>query len=69
MCKNIVGMANINAQEFQEILIPHPPIEAQMEYVRLLDGVRHNEKPLRQALKESEGLFTCLVQLAFRGEL
>lgn len=69
MSKNIVGMANINAQEFQEILIPHPPIEAQLEYVRILDGVRQREKPLRSALKESEALFNSLVQRAFKGEL
>nr|MCU0719408.1 hypothetical protein [Pirellula sp.] len=62
-------MANINAQEFQEILIPHPPIEAQLEYVRILDGVRQREKPLRSALKESEALFNSLVQRAFKGEL
>ena len=69
MCKNIVGMANINAQEFQNIAIPHPPIEAQLEYVQLLDGVRTSEKPLRRALSESEALFNSLVQRAFRGEL
>jgi type I restriction enzyme S subunit len=69
MCKSIVGMANINAQEFQDILIPHPPIEAQLEFVRVLEAIRRSEKPLLQAVKESESLFHSLVQRAFRGEL
>jgi len=69
MCKNIVGMANINAQEFQDIAIPHPPIEAQLEYVQVLDGVRKAEGPLRRALCESDDLFRSLVQRAFKGEL
>ena len=69
MCKNIVGMANINAQSFQDILIPHPPIEAQLEYVRLLNGVRQSEKPLRRAFNESALFFHSLVQRVFRGEL
>ena len=69
MCKNIVGMANINAQSFQDILIPHPPIEVQLEYVRLLNGVRQSEKPLRRAFNESAFFFHSLVQRAFKGEL
>ncbi len=69
MCKNIVGMANINAQEFQDILIPQPPIEAQLEYVRILNGVRESEKRLRSALMESVALFDSLGQRAFKGEL
>lgn len=69
MCKNIVGMANINAQDFQDILIPHPPIEAQLEYVDFLDGVRRSETPLKNALSEAEDLFNSLVQSAFKGEL
>ena len=69
MCKSIVGMANINAQEFQNIAIQHPPILAQEEYVELLDSVRSAEKPLRRALAEAETLFNSLVQRAFKGEL
>lgn len=69
MCKNIVGMANINAQEFQNILIPHPPIEVQLEYVQLLNQIRQAERPLRKALNETKALFNSLVQRAFKGEL
>ena len=32
MCKNIIGMANINAQEFQNIGIHTPPIKLQREH-------------------------------------
>jgi len=62
-------MANINAQDFQNIAIPHPPIEAQLEYVQLLEGVRTAEQPLKRALSEAESLFNSLVQRAFKGEL
>lgn len=39
MCKAIVGQANINAQELQDIKISIPPIELQKEYVRLIEQV------------------------------
>jgi len=69
MCKNIVGMANINAQEFQNIAIPHPPIKVQLEYAQVLEGVRDAERPLQRALSEAESMFNPLVQRAFKGEL
>ncbi|MHB8954568.1 MAG: restriction endonuclease subunit S [Pirellulaceae bacterium] len=69
MCKSIIGMANINAQEFQDIRIPKPPIEAQLEYVQILDAVRASERPLRAALTEADALFNSLVKQAFKGEL
>ncbi len=69
MCKSIVGMANINAQEFQDILIPHPPIKAQLEFVQVLNAVRKSERSSHEALKASDHLFNCLVQRAFSGSL
>ena len=69
MCKSIIGMANINAQEFQDIKIPKPPLEAQLEYVAVIDGVRSSEKPLQAALAEADCLFNSLVRCAFKGEL
>jgi type I restriction enzyme S subunit len=69
MCKNIVGMANINAQDFQDIAIAIPPVALQREYVKSLDAVRTSEDVLRRALAEAMDLFNSLVQRAFRGEL
>lgn len=69
MCKSIIGMANINAQEFQDIRIPKPPIEAQLEFVQVLDRVRASEGPLRRAVAEADNLFNSLLQRAFRGKL
>jgi len=69
MCKSIVGMANINAQEFQNIEILKPPIGVQTDYVKVLDGVRQRVKPLRHAVAETNDLFNSLVQRAFKGEL
>ncbi|HBE67050.1 MAG TPA: restriction endonuclease [Planctomycetaceae bacterium] len=69
MCKSIVGMANINAQEFQDIAILKPPIEAQQEYVKVLDAVRARKRSIQAAADESDDLFNSLVQRAFKGEL
>ena len=39
MAKNIVGMANINAEEFKKIDIYIPPIELQNEYIKFIEQV------------------------------
>lgn len=39
MAKNIVGMANINAEEFKKIDVYIPPIELQNEYIKFIEQV------------------------------
>lgn len=69
MCKSIVGMANINAQELQNILILHPPIELQNQFAEKINLIEKQKELAKQELKESEDLFNCLLQKAFKGEL
>lgn len=69
MCKSIVGMANINAQEFQNISILIPPISRQKEYRDLRDFIRNQSRKWRTALEEANTLAASCSQLAFRGEL
>lgn len=69
MCKSIVGMANINAQELQNILILHPPVELQNQFAEKISLIEQQKKLAKQELKESEDLFNCLLQKAFKGEL
>ncbi|NOY00572.1 MAG: restriction endonuclease [Verrucomicrobia bacterium] len=69
MCKSIVGMANINAQEFQNIKICIPPIGLQRDYRRFVDSVAQKKEVLDNALSDAKILFTSLSQRAFRGEL
>ncbi|SDI01732.1 type I restriction enzyme, S subunit [Flavobacterium omnivorum] len=69
MCKSIVGMANINAQELQNIMILHPPIELQNQFAEKIALIEKQKELAKQELKESEDLFNCLLQKAFKGEL
>lgn len=69
MCKSIVGMANINAQDFQNIAILIPPINRQREYRHVHDVVRNQSERWRTALEEANSLAASFSQRAFRGVL
>lgn len=69
MCKNIVGMANINAKEFQSILLPKPPKELQDQYEGRLEAIEPLAKQIKVGLGQSNALFASLQHRAFRGEL
>ena len=69
MCKNIVGMANINAQELQDIKILIPPVEMQKRYSELVWQVREKKTRQLEAANIGDTLFNSLIQRAFRGEL
>ncbi|KKG64480.1 restriction endonuclease subunit S [Methanosarcina mazei] len=69
MAKNIVGMANINAQEVQRIPIVLPPIETIEKYSRIVEQIRKNKNSQQQSSLEINNLFNTLMQKAFTGEL
>ncbi|WP_305085754.1 restriction endonuclease subunit S, partial [uncultured Clostridium sp.] len=69
MAKNIVGMANINAEEFKKIDIYIPPIELQNEYIKFIEQVDKLKFKMENSLKELEDNFNSLMQKAFKGEL
>lgn len=69
MCKSIVGMANINAQEMQNIPIMLPPVELQNKFSELVIATKEKVKVLEIAFKEQAGLFDALSQKAFFGQL
>ena len=69
MAKNIVGMANINAEEFKKIDIYIPPIELQNEYIKFIKQVDKLKFEMEKSLKELEDNFNSLMQKAFKGEL
>lgn len=69
MAKNIVGMANINAEEFKKIDIYIPPIELQNEYIKFIEQVDKLKFEMENGLKELEDNFNSLMQKAFKGEL
>lgn len=69
MCKSIVGMANINAQELQDISIMIPPVDLQKQYTDLVWEVQERKRRQLEATKIGDTLFNSLTQRAFRGEL
>ena len=69
MCKSIVGMANINAQELQDITICIPPIELQNKFAAITSAVRAHEIKMTDTHAEMDALFQSLSQKAFSGQL
>ena len=69
MCKNIVGMANINANEFQTIKIALPPVKTQNEFADRIAMVERQRLPYLKSHSELDTLFASLQHRAFRGEL
>lgn len=69
MAKNIVGMANINAEEFKKIDVYIPPIELQNQFADFVKQVDKLKFEAEKSLKEMENNFNSLMQRAFKGEL
>ena len=69
MCKNIVGMANINAQEMQDIVIALPPIGLQSQFADRLAVISMKRAVYEGAIRRADSLFASLQHRAFRGEL
>ena len=69
MCKSIVGMANINAQELQDIKIIIPPIELQNQFAAIVTKTEALKEQYKKSLQELENLYGSLSQQAFKGAL
>jgi len=69
LCRNIVGMANINATELKEIPILKPPINLQNKFAAIVEKVDGIKIRYQQSLTELESLYNALSQQAFKGEL
>jgi type I restriction enzyme S subunit len=69
MCKNIIGMANINAQELQNIKIMMPPIQLQNKYSDFINNILRQKEVFLAHKSKFDSLFHSLLQRAFKGEL
>jgi len=69
MCKSIVGMANINAQELQDIKIILPPIELQNEYEKIVKATKSKLKSFDKSAELLDDNFNSLSQQALKGQL
>lgn len=68
-CKNIIGMANINASEFKAIPVPLPPVKLQKKFAAIVHKTLGARNRLTSALQESDMLFAAIENRAFKGEL
>ena len=66
MCKTIVGQANINAQELQNITILIPPIQLQREFSQSIDQVKKLAFNINHGLEKLEILKKALMQKYFQ---
>lgn len=69
MCKSIVGMANINAQEMQDIPVIIPPVSLQNRYRDIVVSTKEKLAVHQVALNANNELFDALSQKAFSGQL
>ena len=66
MCKSIVGMANINAQELQNINILLPPLNLQNKFAQIVEKTEKEKQKLEKNLSELENNFNNIMQEAFK---
>ncbi|TAE89680.1 MAG: restriction endonuclease, partial [Verrucomicrobia bacterium] len=69
MCKSIVGMANINAQEFKSIPLPKPPLPLQQKFAAIVESVERQKAAQRAHLAELDALFAAPAPRLPRGTL
>lgn len=69
MAKNIVGMANINAEELKSIKIYVPPKQLQDQFAEIVQKIESQREFFKKGLVELEKNFNSLMQRAFKGEL
>jgi len=69
MCKSIVGMANINAQELQNIKILKAPISLQNQFATIISQIEKQKAQTQLELDRAEALYQSLLQRAFTGAL
>ncbi len=65
MAKNIVGMANINAQELSRIEIFIPPISLQNQFAEIVTKIEEQKALVKRAIDETQYLFDSLMSEYF----
>ena len=63
------SMKNISQKKFLGLKIINPPIDLQNQFSLKIDLIEKQKKLAKKELKESEDMFNCLLQKAFKGEL
>ncbi|VXC57667.1 restriction endonuclease subunit S [Chryseobacterium sp. 8AT] len=63
------NIQNINQELLNNIDFQLPPIDLQKQFAEKITLIEQQKELAKQELKESEDLFNCLLQKAFKGEL
>jgi type I restriction enzyme S subunit len=63
------GQPNLNSRLIKDYMVLNPPIELQNEFAHKIVLIEQQKALAKQELQESEDLFNCLLQQAFKGEL
>lgn len=69
VCKPIIGMANINAQEMLNIPIIIPPMKLQTQYSGVISKYRDNATWHEDRMKLFDQLYESLISIIFGGNL
>jgi type I restriction enzyme S subunit len=69
VCVGGIDKRQINKQHLEQFPIIYPPIELQYQFAEKIGLIEQQKDLAKQELKESEDLFNCLLQKAFKGEL
>lgn len=68
--QRVVAQPNINAKQYgEDLLLPVPPLELQLEFERRLNQISQQKQLLKIAQQNHDTLFSSLQYRAFRGEL
>lgn len=62
------NLPRLNLSAFSKLRIINPPIELQNQFAEKIALIEQQKELAKQELKESEDLFNCLLQKAFKGE-
>lgn len=60
MCKAIIGMANINAQELRSISLPVPPAALQDDFARYVEEINRQKRRLLERQEKLDEMFLSL---------
>ena len=65
LAKGAVNQANINAKEFQSVVIPVPPLSLQNEFAQKVEAIEKQKELVKRSIVETETLFNSRMDFWF----
>lgn len=69
VCVGGIDKRQLNKEHIENFPIINPPINLQNQFAEIITSIEKQKELIKRELKESEDLFNCLLQKAFKGEL